>query len=98
MKPVKKSKIVSQILELELTKKQTQAIEDRLSQMPETCRKTYQKAMTGKARTAGVKAFCRECVGWKRIDVKKCTDLGCPLYFYRPDQHMKEKELPQDPQ
>lgn len=52
--------------------------------VPESMRKTYEKAMTGKSRGAGIKAFCSECVGYDRKEVSLCTDTGCPLYPYRP--------------
>ena len=52
--------------------------------VPESMRKTYDKAMTGKSRGAAVKAFCCECCGYDRKEVSLCTDPGCPLYLYRP--------------
>jgi hypothetical protein len=52
--------------------------------MPETCRRTYLRAMQGKSLSAAVKAFCMECVGWDRQEVARCTAPACPLYPYRP--------------
>jgi len=52
--------------------------------VPESMRKNYEKAMTGKSRGAAVKAFCCECCGYERKEVSLCTDTGCPLYLYRP--------------
>ena len=63
---------------------QEAAIKSRLAQMPETCRKTYLRAMQGRSMAAGIKAFCTECVGWDRNEVVRCTALACPLYPYRP--------------
>jgi len=62
----------------------------RLSQMPETCRATYTRAMCGKSRGAAVKAFCQECMGWQefRRGIRDCTVLSCPLYPYRPYQEI----------
>jgi len=61
------------------------AIARRLSQMPESSRRTYLKATRGEAspRTA-IKAFCCECVGWERKEVTLCTGWACPLWKYRP--------------
>ena len=41
-------------------------------------------AAASKSRKAAIKLFCLECVGGSRIEVKRCTDAGCPLYRYRP--------------
>ena len=30
-----------------------------------------------------IRAFCRECVGWKSLEVEKCTSALCPLYPFR---------------
>ena len=62
------------------------SVEDRLSQMPNLCRNTYLKAVGGKSPASGVKAFCMECVGWDRVEVRRCTASACPLWAYRPFQ------------
>lgn len=59
-------------------------IEKRLNDMPGIYRNNYKKAMKGRNRTAAVKAFCLECVGWQRNEVKDCVSVECPLYLYRP--------------
>ncbi len=56
----------------------------RLAQMPKQYRPTYERAMTGKSRKAAMHAFCAECCGYQIQEVYLCTDLGCPLYPYRP--------------
>jgi hypothetical protein len=58
-------------------------IQKRLNDMPMSYRNTYKKAMTGKYRASGVKAFCLECMGWEREEVRKCNSVACPLYPYR---------------
>ena len=62
--------------------------DSRLRQMPVSMRPTYRRAMTGKSRKAGVKAFCQECMGWENIanSIRECTSHACPLYPYRPFQ------------
>jgi hypothetical protein len=47
-------------------------------------RKKYDKAIEGNSLRAACDSFCLECVQWEKEEVKKCTDLGCPLYPYRP--------------
>lgn len=63
----------------------------RLSQIPESQRKTYQRAMTGRSRKAAIKAFCLECVGYIRVEVRNCSDVGCPLHPYRPGQKRERR-------
>jgi hypothetical protein len=59
-------------------------IDKRLKQMPRSYRATYKKAVTGSSLRAAANSFCFECVGYVRNEVKVCTDLGCPLFPYRP--------------
>ena len=59
-------------------------IQNKLKDMPMSYRNTYKKALAGKNRAAGVKAFCLECMGWDRIEVRKCCSVACPLFPYRP--------------
>ncbi len=64
----------------------------RLKNIPSSMRKVYRRAMKGKSRTAGVKAFCQECVGYVTKCVRNCTDTGCPLWPYRPYQTKEEDD------
>jgi len=78
---------VSQLIQkarLDVDAGQEAAIARRLESMPETCRRTYLRAMQGKSLSAAVKAFCMECVSWDRGEVARCTAPACPLYPYRP--------------
>lgn len=81
--------IMAELLnDLESTK-QGRQVEDRLEQMPVSRRATYTKAMRGRSRGSAIRAFCQMCVGWQiSVDgenqIEDCTDLGCPLYPYRP--------------
>jgi len=59
-------------------------IAKRLEDTPETMRRTYLRAVSGRSMAAGIKAFCAECVGWDRAEVARCTAPACPLYAYRP--------------
>ena len=52
--------------------------------VPIRYQKLYARAMRGKSRNAAIRAFCCECCGWEIKEVYLCTDLGCPLYPYRP--------------
>jgi len=64
----------------------------RVSQMPQTSISTYLKAVRGKSLAASVKAFCMECVCWKRREVALCTALACPLYAVRPFKTLLEED------
>ena len=68
------------------SREQTRQVEDRLLQMPETCKKTYLRAMSGKSAKSAIRAMCAMCFGWAdfRKEIPNCTDQACPLYPYRP--------------
>lgn len=64
----------------------------RLSQMPESLRLRYSKAVLGKASAQSrIKSFCVECQGYQKLEVANCTDKGCPLYGLRPIYVSKSK-------
>jgi hypothetical protein len=67
-----------------MSKSRVQQIEARRAQIPDIHKANYDKAMGGKSLRAGTKAFCLECAGWQKEEVRQCTDLACPLYPYRP--------------
>lgn len=54
------------------------------SDIPKIYRRTYDRAMQGKSHKSAVKAFCLECCGWQKEEVRHCTSLACSLYPYRP--------------
>jgi hypothetical protein len=47
-------------------------------------KKQYIKAMTTRSLKAAVNSKCLDCCCWQASEVKKCTDVECPLYNYRP--------------
>lgn len=59
-------------------------IAKRLEDVPETLRRTYLRAVGGRSKPAAIRAFCSECTGWEREEVRLCTAPACPLYPYRP--------------
>jgi len=59
-------------------------IAKRLEDTPETMRRTYLRAVSGRSKPAAIRAFCAECCGWVREEVRLCTAPACPLYPYRP--------------
>jgi hypothetical protein len=65
--------------------RRAQAIRNRALQMPQSRRGIYLRSAAGTAppRTA-IKAFCLECMGWQREEVRLCTATACPLWLYRP--------------
>jgi hypothetical protein len=72
-------------------KTRQEMIDERLNQMPGNCRNVYLKAVNRKSMAGAVKAFCQECMGWSdyQAEIHNCTDLGCPLWRYRPYQKHK---------
>jgi hypothetical protein len=58
----------------------------------ESYRRLYDKAVSGKSRSAGVKSKCLECMGWQSSEVKNCSIVACPLHPYRPYQSREEKQ------
>ncbi len=56
----------------------------RRADTPRAYRKNYDRAMAGQSRKAAMHAFCLECMGWAREEIKVCTSPACPLYPYRP--------------
>jgi hypothetical protein len=71
--------------------KRQEQIAKRMAQIPKIHQAVYKSAVSGKSRKNAVKAQCLECVCWQKEEVRLCTDLGCPLYAYRP-----YKESPKD--
>ncbi|HUV84261.1 MAG TPA: hypothetical protein VMV86_01045 [Methanosarcinales archaeon] len=60
-------------------------VAERIEQMPRRfMRATYKKALTGRSLRAAISSQCLECVGWQIDEVRKCTDLACPLFAVRP--------------
>ena len=57
----------------------------RVQDAPESCQGVLTKSYEGIASPrAAIKAFCLQCVGYKREDVASCGALACPLHQYRP--------------
>ena len=74
-------------------KSRQEQIAERLAQIPESQQKGYLKAVHGKGSPrSAIKAFCCECVAYDRIEVTLCTDLGCPLYLYRPFKNARPEQ------
>ena len=61
-------------------------IAKRLANMPSSCRGAYKKAVAHKSMRSAINSQCVECMGYVRKEVSVCSDLGCPLYSYRPFQ------------
>ena len=63
-----------------------QAVAQRAAEIPPRMLRAYLRAVCGKSLRSAVTAFCSECAGWNRAEVRRCTSLACPLYLYRPYQ------------
>lgn len=55
----------------------------RREQIPKKCKGLYDRSLKRGNLRAAVNAFCLECVGWVSDEVRRCTDLACPLYAHR---------------
>lgn len=64
----------------------------KIEGVPAHYRKIYERAYAGTSRSAAIKAFCLDCVGFSRADITSCTAKACPLYSYRPYQHGEDDE------
>jgi hypothetical protein len=76
-------------------------IAERRKQIPKLYRGIYDKAVTGRSRKAAMHAQCLECCGWQVKEVFLCTDLGCPLYPYRPKSRVSPvapQSVPNEPE
>ena len=69
-----------------MTPKRKEKVAKRLEAIPKDYRRDYKEAVEGNSLRAAINAFCRECVYWKRKEVRRCTALACPLYAVRPYQ------------
>ena len=80
-----------QIMKQTQPESRKEQIAERLTQIPESQRRAYIKAVEHKSMAAAVKSFCYECVGYVREEVKLCTDIACPLWMYRPGRSVSVK-------
>ena len=69
-----------------------QKITERMTQIPQTYRRNYAKAVQGRSMKAGIKSFCLECMHWQKVEVRNCTALACSLYPYRPYQEPRRRK------
>jgi len=59
----------------------------RLATTPESCRKLFVAAWSGKASPRqAIKAQCLECNGFDRQAIAECTCWACPLWNFRAFQ------------
>ncbi len=75
--------------------KRAKAIAERLADIPLSARKTYKKAVKRRSRAAAVVSMWQHCMGWDRgfrKYIRRCTDLACPLYPYRPYRRRAKKD------
>lgn len=65
-----------------------------MEEAPASYRATLSRAYSGRSKSAGIKAFCLQCVGFLRNEVRDCTAKGCPLWPYRPYQQSNAEKTP----
>jgi hypothetical protein len=66
-------------------------VRETLAEMPHIHRKAYLQAVLRRSRAAAMKAFCLECTGWQKGEVRRCTALDCPLWAWRPYQDGRQR-------
>lgn len=66
-----------------MQKKTTQVRPD----IPTKYQSLFRKAAAGNSKACAIKAFCLQCVAYKKSEVITCTAKLCPLYPYRPYAH-----------
>lgn len=49
-------------------------------------RRILERAYNGTSKSAGVKAFCLQCTGYVKDQVRHCSAHACALHPYRPYQ------------
>jgi len=79
------------------TERQNQ-IEARRTQIPMLYRALYDRSVAGRSRKAATHSFCIECCGYQIKEVHLCSDLGCPLYPYRPRSRVLQVAPQSDPE
>ena len=58
-----------------------------IAEAPESVKNALSRAFSGSASPrAAIKAFCLQCVGYVREDIKNCSADACALHAYRPFQ------------
>jgi hypothetical protein len=62
---------------------------DKLKTIPSTMQGPYKKSTS--SRKWAIVAFCQECVGYDRDQLKNCSSPTCPLYKWRPYQKSVEE-------
>jgi len=64
-----------------------------IADAPLSYRGLVTRTYTGEAAPrSAIKAFCLQCVGYARADVKTCPARACPLHAYRPYQNTDIEE------
>ena len=76
-------KLTGKGAEMPLTAKEQMILGQRIA-IPRKYRKIYDRAMSGRSRTAAIQINCLRCVCWERKEVRNCNDVSCPFFSYRP--------------
>lgn len=71
-----------------------QARAEHRLQIPVSCRKTYDRAITGQSLRAGINSQCYDCMHWKGKLVKDCSIIICSLWPYRPRHGISKANKP----
>jgi hypothetical protein len=61
------------------------------TEMPQSFRAAYRKAMDTKSLRAAVNAKCQDCMNWQRVEIRDCLVVICPLWPHRPYQKARKR-------
>ena len=63
----------------------SESVVEKAYAMPKKYRQAFLKTVEGAASPReAIKAFCLECMGYARTEVRDCKSIVCPLNHYRP--------------
>ena len=65
------------------------------AKIPQVYQQNYKAAMSGKSRTAAIKAMCLDCTNWQRVEITNCPIETCPIWLYRPYRSSENLKNPQ---
>ena len=66
-----------------------------LAKIPRAYQQNFKTAITGRSRTAAIKAKCLDCCCWQRAEVSNCSIDTCSLWLYRPYRRPENLKNPQ---
>ena len=73
-------------VEMNLEGANTPQSTNHMLNVQESLQGVFRRAYSGKSRKAGMDAYCYQCIGFEREEIRHCTAPECGLWEYRPIQ------------